>query len=80
MKSYRKELWFNIPSRRAFINITPDVEDAVRESGVTEGLVLVNPNNMPSNKVRFYLTYHTMDLEGVPSHVVKNEKPSSGDI
>jgi secondary thiamine-phosphate synthase enzyme len=42
MKSYRKELWFNIPSRRGFVNITPQVEEALRESGVTEGLVLVN--------------------------------------
>lgn len=42
MKSYRKELWFNVPSRRGFINITPQVEDCVRESGVQEGLVLVN--------------------------------------
>ena len=42
MKSYRKELWFNIPSRRAFINITPQVEEALRESGIREGLVLVN--------------------------------------
>jgi secondary thiamine-phosphate synthase enzyme len=42
MKSYRKELSFNIPSRRAFVNITADVEAAVRESGVREGLVLVN--------------------------------------
>jgi secondary thiamine-phosphate synthase enzyme len=42
MKSHRKELWFNTPTRRAFINITPQVEDAVRESGVREGLVLVN--------------------------------------
>ncbi|MCX8025109.1 MAG: secondary thiamine-phosphate synthase enzyme YjbQ [Thermanaerothrix sp.] len=42
MKSYRKELWFNIPARRAFINITPQVEACVRESGVKEGLVLVN--------------------------------------
>ena len=42
MKSYRKELWFNVPSRRAFINITPEVMDAVGESGVREGLVLVN--------------------------------------
>ena len=33
MKSYRKELWFNIPTRRAFINITPDVNDCLRESG-----------------------------------------------
>ena len=42
MKSYRKELWFEVPTRRAFLNITPDVEETVRESGVREGLVLVN--------------------------------------
>jgi secondary thiamine-phosphate synthase enzyme len=42
MKSYRKELFFEIPTRRAFVNITRDVEEAVRASGVTEGLVLVN--------------------------------------
>ncbi len=42
MKSYRKELWFNVPSRRGFLNITPQVEEALRESGVREGLVLVN--------------------------------------
>jgi secondary thiamine-phosphate synthase enzyme len=42
VKSYRKELWFNVPSRRAFINITPQVEEALRESGIQEGLVLVN--------------------------------------
>ena len=42
MKSYRKELTFNLPSRRGFVNITPEVEDAVRASGVREGLCLVN--------------------------------------
>jgi secondary thiamine-phosphate synthase enzyme len=42
MKSYRKELWFEIPSRRAFINITPEVSRCIAESGVREGLVLVN--------------------------------------
>src|SRR5512142_1117353 len=42
MKSYRKELTFNIPSRRGFVNITPDVEVALRESGIREGFVLVN--------------------------------------
>ncbi len=42
MKSFRKELWFNIPARRGFVNITPEVEMALRESGVREGLVLVN--------------------------------------
>ena len=42
MKILRKELWFNVPSRRGFVNITPDVAECVRESGVKEGLVLVN--------------------------------------
>ncbi len=42
MKSHRKELWFNVPTRRAYINITREVEEAVEESGVREGLVLVN--------------------------------------
>ena len=42
MKSYRQELWFQVPGRRAFINITPQVEQCLKDSGVTEGLVLVN--------------------------------------
>ncbi len=40
MKSYRKELWMNVPQRRAFLNLTPQVEQCVRESGVQEGLCL----------------------------------------
>jgi secondary thiamine-phosphate synthase enzyme len=42
MKSYRKELWFEAPTRRAFINITGQVEQCLKDSGVMEGLVLVN--------------------------------------
>ena len=42
MKSYRKELWFETRARRAYINITPDIEACLRESGISEGLVLVN--------------------------------------
>jgi secondary thiamine-phosphate synthase enzyme len=42
MKSYRHELWFDVPGRRAFINITRQVEDCLRESQVQEGLCLVN--------------------------------------
>ena len=42
MKSYRKELALNIPSRRGFVNITRQVEEALRESGIREGLCLVN--------------------------------------
>ncbi len=40
MKSYRKELWFNVPARRAFINITSRVEECLRESGIKDGFVL----------------------------------------
>ena len=42
MKSYKKELWFNIPERVAFINITNQVEGALQESGIKEGLCLIN--------------------------------------
>jgi secondary thiamine-phosphate synthase enzyme len=42
MKSYRKELWFNIPTRREFINITREVEACLQESGIQEGLILVS--------------------------------------
>lgn len=42
MRSHRKELWFEVPTRRAFVNITPQVEECLRESGVREGLLLVN--------------------------------------
>jgi secondary thiamine-phosphate synthase enzyme len=42
MKSYRKELWLEVPQRRKLINITTEVEAALRASGITEGLCLVN--------------------------------------
>ena len=42
MKSYRKELWFEIPARRGFVNITPEIRSCLAESGVQEGLVLAN--------------------------------------
>jgi secondary thiamine-phosphate synthase enzyme len=42
MRSYREELWFETKTRRAYINITPEVEAAVKKSGVKEGMVLVN--------------------------------------
>ncbi|MDD2236735.1 MAG: secondary thiamine-phosphate synthase enzyme YjbQ [Kiritimatiellae bacterium] len=42
MESYRKELWFNTPTRRAYVNITPEVQACLRESGIREGLALVN--------------------------------------
>ena len=42
MKSYRKELWFDTHSRRQLINITPTIEECLRESGIREGLLLCN--------------------------------------
>ncbi len=49
MKSYRKELWFNVPQRRGLVNITRDVQNAINESGVKEGLVLVNAMNITAS-------------------------------
>ncbi len=49
MKSYRKVLSFHLPTRRGFVNITPQVEEAVAESGVLEGLVLVNAMNITAS-------------------------------
>jgi secondary thiamine-phosphate synthase enzyme len=42
MKSYRKELWFNLPTRLGFVNITPQVEACLQESGIIEGLTLIS--------------------------------------
>src|SRR5690554_7646731 len=42
MKTYRQELWFNVPARMEFVNITPQVEKCLAESGIREGLCLVN--------------------------------------
>lgn len=49
MKSYRKELRFNLPTRRGLVNITQHVGEALRESGIREGLVLVNPMHITSS-------------------------------
>jgi len=49
MRSFRKELSFSIPSRRGFVNITPQVEEALRESGIREGLCLVNPMHITAS-------------------------------
>jgi secondary thiamine-phosphate synthase enzyme len=49
MKSYRRELWFNVPARRGFINITPQVEECLRESGIREGLLLCNSMHITSS-------------------------------
>ena len=49
MKSYRKELWVNVPQRRKIIRITEDVQNAIEESGIKEGLVLVNAMNITAS-------------------------------
>lgn len=49
MKTYREEIWFNTNRRREFVNITPKVEEALRNSGITEGLVLVNAMHITSS-------------------------------
>ena len=49
MKSYRKELVFDVPTRRAFINITPQVEQCLAESGIKEGIALVNPMHITAS-------------------------------
>ncbi|MCD6265697.1 MAG: YjbQ family protein, partial [Deltaproteobacteria bacterium] len=42
MKSYRKELWFEVPTRRGFVNITPQINECLKESKIKEGLILCN--------------------------------------
>lgn len=49
MKSYRQELWFNTATRREYINITSQVEACLRESGIREGLCLVNPMHITAS-------------------------------
>ena len=49
MKSYRRELFFEIPNRRGFVNITPQVESCLRESGIREGLCLVSSMHISSS-------------------------------
>jgi len=49
MKSFRKELWFHIPSRRQLINITPEINKCLAESGIKEGLILVNAMHITSS-------------------------------
>ncbi len=51
MKSYRKELWFETQTRRAFLNITGQVEKCLSESGVREGLILVNAMHITSQHI-----------------------------
>jgi len=73
VKSHRKELWFDIPTRRGFVNITPQVEQAVEESRVREGLVLVNAMHITASvfinddETGLHHDYETW-LEGLAPH------------
>ena len=73
MKSHRKELWFETPHRRDFVNITPQVEQAVRESGVQQGLCLVNAMHITAsvfindNEAGLLADYEAW-LEGLAPH------------
>lgn len=49
MKNFRKELWFNIPKRRGLVNITNEVQQAINESGIKEGLALINAMNITAS-------------------------------
>lgn len=49
MKSYRKELYLHVPARRGFVNITPQVRQCLRESGIREGLILINSMHITSS-------------------------------
>jgi secondary thiamine-phosphate synthase enzyme len=78
LKSYRKELWFNIPKRRGFINITPDVKECLRESNIKEGLVLVNAMHITASvfinddEHGLHQDYETW-LEGLAPHEPVNQ-------
>lgn len=73
MKSYRKEIWFEVPTRRKLVHITPEVEAAVRESGVQEGLCLVNAMHITAsvfindNESGLHADYERW-LEGLAPH------------
>jgi secondary thiamine-phosphate synthase enzyme len=49
MKSYRKEIWFNVPERMGFINITSEVQACLKESGIKDGMLLVNPMHITAS-------------------------------
>jgi thiamine phosphate synthase YjbQ (UPF0047 family) len=46
MKSFREELWFNIPGRRGFVNITAQVEECLKKSGIQEGFALIKAKHI----------------------------------
>ena len=73
MKSHTEELWFAIPSRRGFVNITPQVEKLLNESGVQEGLCLVNAMHITAS------VFINDDERGLHSDYDSNEDEFDGD-
>jgi len=71
MKSYRQELWFNTPSRRNYINITNQVEDIIKKSGIQEGLCLVNAMHITAS------VYINDDESGLIQDYDENSLPMS---
>jgi secondary thiamine-phosphate synthase enzyme len=73
VKSYRKELWLNIPKRRAFVNITSQVEACLKESGIQDGMALVNAMHITASvfinddESGLHSDYETW-LEGLAPH------------
>ncbi|MCB9855801.1 MAG: YjbQ family protein [Phycisphaerales bacterium] len=78
MKSHRKELWFNTPTRRAYLNITRDVEAVLAESGIREGLCLVNAMHISASvfinddERGLHADFETW-LEGLAPHAPVNQ-------
>ena len=78
MKSFRKELWMKVPSRRGFVNITSQVEACLKKSGIQEGLALVNPMHITSSvfinddEAGLHLDYETW-LEELAPHEPVNK-------
>ncbi len=73
MKSYREEVWFNTPTRRAFVRMTDKVREAIRRSGIREGLCLVNAMHITAsvfvndNESGLWADFETW-LEGLAPH------------
>jgi len=65
MRSYRKELWFSVPQRRQLINITPQVEQCLAESGISEGLCLVNSRHIYLLNYLAYILRFAQNLLGL---------------
>ena len=77
MKSYRHELWFQIPTRRGFLNITPEIDRCLQKSGIREGLCLVNAMHITAS---VFINDDESGLHGDVEHWLEGlapEKPYS---